>query len=839
MDFPRARIEIDTREDPGPRARRAVAFVRPGGAIALAKHVPHDRSWWSDDGPRPATVAAADAWREAVCEAAQARGVSVVDTLDGPPSVVVAPEDVAWERVSAAWDEGCPLALLSSGSSTDQASVGLLAWGDPRHLRPAAAWLAGTAGPELTLIRIGSPDPPVRPDELAELLGWPRVPTLHHLGEGLLEGAARLEPWLREHPMDCLVTGLPSGLAVAALRRWLEPLPTDLVCVPSQASWWSGWSRLELTEAVRLGDTARAQAVQIDAAGLVWEPPDGTFAVQAGGVVLGSATLTRGQVVLGDVGGHAVVGLSTEGSRPLATLEASTRVLLPEGAPIVLVGSDPDPSRVETARAAGHRVWAWMDEPVSPSAVRRRCGADAVLSAGAVLDDGTPRDRPDRARESMTLRLRRALAAAGYPMVLEDGSVSRPPATLGGRLALRAQAVPTSVRRWSVYDDNRETRQAMLADVDGARHHIALQSYMVEDDAVGREVARALADAAGRGVSVRILVDSLWSLHGSLSQDNPMLSRLEAVDGVTVRAFRPVEDLDDLKARNHRKLLVVDGAVAWLHGRNLSSHYLLGFDEIDLTPETDQAEVPWFDLSTRLEGPVVQQALATFDAAWEGRRAWDGQPPPRTEASDRAWWITHDSLTDTFSLDAMRVLIDAAEQEIVLATTFMLQLELQHALLRRLEEGLTVRILTGHVRPWRNGGRHPFPGKPSRDMMTALVHGRLDPLVDAGAEVVAAAVREPRWTSAVGTVWPHVHTKLWLIDRRVAMLGSANPDLSSAYWEAEASLVIDDAAGLASLVERVERWLTEGERFDVDDPTWQRKAAQRQGVSARWPSLLS
>ena len=88
-----------------------------------------------------------------------------------------------------------------------------------------------------------------------------------------------------------------------------------------------------------------------------------------------------------------------------------------------------------------------------------------------------------------------------------------------------------------------------------------------------------MADAGARGVTVRVLVDSLHGLHGSFGLRNPLLERLSARPGVDLRVSKPITrppSLEELKQRDHRKLVIVDGELALLGGRNLSHEYYAG-----------------------------------------------------------------------------------------------------------------------------------------------------------------------------------------------------------------------------------------------------------------------
>src|SRR4051812_23043875 len=134
---------------------------------------------------------------------------------------------------------------------------------------------------------------------------------------------------------------------------------------------------------------------------------------------------------------------------------------------------------------------------------------------------------------------------------------------------------------------------AMLAAIRSAKSNIAMASYIFRDDEAGREFADALIQAVGRGVSVRVLLDGIGAgyFHSGVFY---YMRR----GGVTVESFLHTWApwrMPFLNMRNHRKLLVVDGAVAFLGGINVgkeNSMRLSGANRID-------------DVHFRIEGPVV------------------------------------------------------------------------------------------------------------------------------------------------------------------------------------------------------------------------------------------
>ena len=166
---------------------------------------------------------------------------------------------------------------------------------------------------------------------------------------------------------------------------------------------------------------------------------------------------------------------------------------------------------------------------------------------------------------------------------------------------------------------------------------------MALDDDVGRPVEAALAAAGARGVTVRVLVDSLHGLHGSFGLHNPTSrAALIARRAWSFASRKPItreSSLEDLKQRDHRKLVVVDGRVALLGGRNLSHEYYSGFDEVPLNPRMTWRMVPWLDAGARVEGPAVAALERSFLAGMDRcrrrrvRHPRVSRPAPRRRAS--------------------------------------------------------------------------------------------------------------------------------------------------------------------------------------------------------------
>jgi len=152
--------------------------------------------------------------------------------------------------------------------------------------------------------------------------------------------------------------------------------------------------------------------------------------------------------------------------------------------------------------------------------------------------------------------------------------------------------------------DGVEAYPAMLMAIRGARRYIHLETYMFISDAVGELFGEALAEAAERGVHVRVLYDAL----GSWTSRRSFFEALRA-RGVDIRPFKPLTSLGrglrHLLRRDHRKILAVDGDVAFIGGVNISAHW---------APEGEGSA--WRDDVLRVEGPAVHELERRFVATW-------------------------------------------------------------------------------------------------------------------------------------------------------------------------------------------------------------------------------
>lgn len=167
--------------------------------------------------------------------------------------------------------------------------------------------------------------------------------------------------------------------------------------------------------------------------------------------------------------------------------------------------------------------------------------------------------------------------------------------------------------------DGPETFQAMFTAISNAKNHINMETYIIEDDEVGKRFADALIEKQAQGVSVNLIYDSV----GAMNTPKEFFRRLTD-GGVKVVEFNPINPLTakkgwELNQRDHRKLLIVDGHTAFLGGINISSVYSGGSFSLRSKRRPDGSP-PWRDTHLQLEGPVVGEFQKLFLATWEKQK---------------------------------------------------------------------------------------------------------------------------------------------------------------------------------------------------------------------------
>ena len=175
--------------------------------------------------------------------------------------------------------------------------------------------------------------------------------------------------------------------------------------------------------------------------------------------------------------------------------------------------------------------------------------------------------------------------------------------TLMSLFANEGLALPFKDNQVEILENGYRFFGALLQQIGRAQHHIHLETYIIEDDALGNLIADALCDKAKEGVEVRLIYDDV----GCWKVKKAFFERLRD-GGVDVHAFMPVKFpafTSKVNYRNHRKICVIDGQTAFIGGMNIAMRYLKG--------TKTQA---WRDTHLLVRGGVVYALQRTFLVDW-------------------------------------------------------------------------------------------------------------------------------------------------------------------------------------------------------------------------------
>ncbi len=862
LRFQRVRIEALEGGLDDAAIRRARSLLAPDGTLELVEILQPRLRWdhsWDELVARLAQAEERLAMIAAALHCAVRTDVQfeadgpIAEPEPGAVLVPVGPLDLSrWARIDNMLSHGWPVALLAN--EPPQRLV-LAVMDEPSEVPLRLAALRPVLAPDVAVQLLtparGRSTPHLQDSEVGGLLGLGSVEQALFTRVGA-SGAPSLRQRLAEGARPLVVLPVNPALALTSTLTAVGLMSLgrhSVLVLPARASEQAA-PRWDVSDLVRLGDRLLGAVERPTALGPSEHPDTLTVVPVVAGQPRKPTTLVRGQIEIADedvshVAFHPAAG---DGVYAIAS------VLGQAGGPIELVffGSTDPTLPPSDARRVGVR----LDTGVPLARLRRdgeQRGLVGLIDAGALLRDGSPTDRPVAAADARAHRVTARLVAGGYPIVGSWMHGVLVPAPTGDRLCLLTGAHPSTATRATLEWDNRLARRRRLELFEGATRSIDLQTYQVLDDAAAQEIELALARAADRGVRVRVLADAVWSARGTADTVSPTLNRLRHAPGLEVRLARPfsgVPGIEDLKRRDHRKVLIVDGSVAILGGRNVGDPYLRGFDEVPLWRTTRSAAVPWLDLDVELEGEVVDQLSQGFEGAWSlgvlvgevGERPPAGVPPkPRPTAAPGSLdvrLVTHHGLQDAHTLDLYRALIDGARRRLTVVNTFPLQFELVTALGRALARGVELRVLVGNVRPLF-GERQPFAGGSMLDLANEVIHGRLDELVGAGAAVHEFALRPlPGWDQSLGRVLPHVHAKCISADGERFTVGTANLDITAAYWESEVVLLVQDPDAAQALDAQLDALFAGSPRVSPDDARWQQRARQRAWLSRNWPSAL-
>jgi len=313
----------------------------------------------------------------------------------------------------------------------------------------------------------------------------------------------------------------------------------------------------------------------------------------------------------------------------------------------------------------------------------------------------------------------------------------------------------------------------MLAAIQAARESVLLATYIFDIDEIGKQFGDALAAAAERGVCICVLVDG----YAELSWTQPRASRYLAARGVKVARFHPPSLLPPslhINLRNHRKLLIVDGEIAYTGGMNIGQRHMAD-DRGNPNRETD--------VHCELRGPIVRQLNEVFAEDWRYSDAGDCPCPQVNRDPEGAGAICR-VITDGPNEDLGQltlVLLSAlacAEKRVRIMTPYFLPpRELVAAMQSAAIRGVVVEVY--------------LPSRSDQDRVHWAMQKMLDEVVRLGVRIYTQAP-------------PFAHSKLLVVDGEYAHIGSANMDPRSLRLNFELMVEVYDRPFAQALEEHLD-----------------------------------
>ena len=305
----------------------------------------------------------------------------------------------------------------------------------------------------------------------------------------------------------------------------------------------------------------------------------------------------------------------------------------------------------------------------------------------------------------------------------------------------------------------------VLETLKNAKHHIHIEYYIFENDTIGNQIVDILIEKAQEGVEVRFIFDDF----GSRPVRGKMLKRLKAA-GVKAFPFHRVIFIylaNRLNYRNHRKIIIVDGNEAFVGGINVSDKYI---------NTSNDDHVYWRDTHLYIKGQAVYILQHTFMCDWNFCAKDNMGPtldyfppiPTLNSKDDKVVQIAAsgpDSEIPTILYSLLQC-VNLAKEEVLITTPYFIPGEsMMDAVVVAALGGVKVKLLV--------------PGVSDTRMVNAAARSYYNDLIRAGVEI---------YIYQKG----FIHAKTMVVDRKIAVVGTANMDYRSFDLNFEVNAIVYD-----------------------------------------------
>lgn len=321
----------------------------------------------------------------------------------------------------------------------------------------------------------------------------------------------------------------------------------------------------------------------------------------------------------------------------------------------------------------------------------------------------------------------------------------------------------------TLLSDGPQTMSAMIAAIRNARDHINLETYIFGDEGLGEEFADLLIQKQHEGVQVNVIYDSI----GSIKSKPEFFQRLRD-GGINLLEYNPVNPFKRmiswrLNNRDHRKILIVDGMIAFTGGINITDDYSSG--SLFRSRTRNRSNLGWRDTHIQVEGPAVASFQWLFMQTWVSQKTDDLAArkyfPPLKPVGDKIVRVIASTPDGDYEIYKAYILaMQEAKISIHITNSYFVpDVQMIEALTKAAQRGLDVKIV--------------FPGV--SDTGLVMHAGR-----SFYSQLLASGVRIFELQASV------LHAKTAVIDGYWSTVGSTNLDMRSFLHNSEVNLIALD-----------------------------------------------
>ncbi len=325
-----------------------------------------------------------------------------------------------------------------------------------------------------------------------------------------------------------------------------------------------------------------------------------------------------------------------------------------------------------------------------------------------------------------------------------------------------------------LYDDNLLLYAAMLKDIDAAKDSIFLETYRINEDAIGLKFRDALAMKCKQGLNVKILVDS-WGTSASYNFFSPIIN-----NGGEVRYFKKIKFFIDFftknHRRNHRKLLLIDNQITYIGSSNYTSYSLM-----------------WRETVLRIVGDLTYYFKKSFKDSFKIYRKYNFN---KFSFKKTIKIGDYQIIQDIPSIYHQRIrkkytdLINKAKKEILIETPYFLPgYKLRKAIMDAGERGVDVKIIV--------------PKSSDVKLVDLLRNKYLGLYYKKNVKILFYTPN-------------NLHAKCLLIDNEIFSIGSPNFDYRSFRYQYEIALIGKDDNTNIAIREHISKTMIDCEEFDYN-----------------------